>query len=199
MSQDYFSNSRSDVIDFLSKEINKDINFKHTLDIGCASGEFSKNLKQTFLINEFNWTGIEKEKNLPNSLENYRLLGNCIHDDLPGVLNKLENDYFECIFALDILEHLKDPEEVLIKLKSKIKSNGTLIVSIPNVSHYSIILSLIKQEWIYADNGILDRTHLRFFTPKSFESFANKNGWEVILKQPVNSYGGIKFYIFNII
>ena len=199
MAYEYYSHPRSDVIEFLSKKINKDVKYAYTLDIGCAAGEFSRNLKQTLLIDKFNWIGIEKETNLPNSQENYSILGNCIHDDLPDCLNKLEDNYFDCIFALDILEHLTNPDDVLIKLKSKIKSNGTLIVSIPNISHYSIIISLIKQKWIYADSGILDRTHLRFFTPQSFKSFANKNGWQIIVKQPINSYIGIKGQIFNLL
>ena len=199
MSKEYYANPRSDVIEFLSKKINIDITYKNTLDIGCGSGEFCKILKKTFLIDQFNWTGIEKEENLPNSFENYSYLGNCIHENLPNCLDKLEDNFFECIFALDILEHLTNPEEVLLKLKSKIKTDGTLIVSIPNISHYSIIFSLIQQNWDYSDYGILDRTHMRFFTPNSFELFANKNGWKVLVKHPINSYGGIKKNIFNLL
>ena len=103
------------------------INIPWILD---ASGEFGLNLKKKLVINEFNWTGIEKEKNLPNSFENYSF-GNIIHDDLPNSIDNLQDDFFECIFALDILEHLPNPEKVLLKLKSKIKLDGTLIVSIP--------------------------------------------------------------------
>ena len=91
MSQKYYANPRSDVIKFLSKKVNKDISYKYTLDIGCASGEFGKNLKKKLVIKEFNWTGIEKEKNLPNSLNNYSLLGNIIHDDLPDCIDDLKD------------------------------------------------------------------------------------------------------------
>ena len=61
------------------------------------------------------------------------------------------------------------------------------------------IFSLIKQNWNYSDYGILDRTHLRFFTPNSFEEFANQNGWKVLVIEPINSYGGIKQDIFNLL
>tara|TARA_B100000989_G_scaffold298359_1_gene287273 strand:+ start:211 stop:885 length:675 start_codon:yes stop_codon:yes gene_type:complete len=199
MNNSYYGNPRIDVLEFLSKKINDDINYKNILDIGCASGEFCLNLKETYKIKNLNWTGIEKVKDLPNSKYNYANLGRCIHDDLPDCLDQLENNYFDCIFALDVLEHLIKPENVLEKLKSKIKENGYLIISIPNISHFSIILSLIKQNWIYKESGILDKTHLRFFTPSSFKSFSNKQGWDVLHTYPINSYLGKKKFIFNFI
>jgi len=195
----YFENPRNDVIDFLSLISNKDIKYNKVLDLGCASGVFGINLKNKFSLKDFDWIGIEQRRDLPNAKKNYSSLGICIHEELPNCLYDLKNNYFDCIFALDVLEHLENPGKVITILRDKIKFNGKLIISIPNISHYSIIFSLIKQKWNYQEHGILDKTHLRFYTPSSFEAFLNKNGWIIEKIEPINSYDGFKGYIFEII
>ena len=199
MSIGYFENPRNDVIDFLSKVENKDINYNKVLDLGCGSAFFGINLKKKLNLKDFEWIGIEQKTDLPNAQLNYSLLGECIHQDLSDCLYDLKDDYFDCIFALDVLEHLVDPGEVLDILRDKIKLNGTLIISIPNVSHYSIIFSLFKQKWNYMDYGILDKTHLRFYTPSSFSIFLKNYGWKLEKIEPLNSYDGIKGKFFIII
>ena len=83
---------------------------------------------------------------------------------------------FDLILILDTLEHLLTPWNFLKKIKSKLSDNGSIVISIPNIRHYSIIINLfIKGEWEYEESGILDNTHLRFFTKKSlFKIFEKK-------------------------
>lgn len=83
-------------------------------------------------------------------------------EDLP-----YEKNSFDCIILADVLEHFHNPWDTLKKLSSYLKRDGALLISIPNMKHYSIMLRLlVHDEWTYTDAGILDRTHLRFFTLK---------------------------------
>jgi SAM-dependent methyltransferase len=81
---------------------------------------------------------------------------------------ELPSDKFDLILALDVLEHLVDPWLVVRRLHSFMKPGGVLIASIPNVGHYSASVRLfLLGKWNYAGEGLLDRTHLRFFTRQS--------------------------------
>jgi 2-polyprenyl-3-methyl-5-hydroxy-6-metoxy-1,4-benzoquinol methylase len=84
--------------------------------------------------------------------------------DLPGGTEK-----FDLVLCLDVLEHMVDPWAVVDRLaKQYLETGGTLIISLPNVRHYSVVLPLLfGGRWDYEDAGLLDRTHLRFFTKTS--------------------------------
>lgn len=69
----------------------------------------------------------------------------------------------DLVLALDVLEHLPDPWETVRRLGRLLAPGGALVASIPNVAHFSVSLGLLRGRWDYADWGILDRTHLRFF------------------------------------
>jgi 2-polyprenyl-3-methyl-5-hydroxy-6-metoxy-1,4-benzoquinol methylase len=70
---------------------------------------------------------------------------------------------FDCIVCADILEHLREPGDVLKKLKRWLTPDGTLVISIPNVRHHSVITSLLAGNWTYESAGLLDNDHVRFF------------------------------------
>lgn len=84
---------------------------------------------------------------------------------------------FDAILACDVLEHLRDPEAVLRSLRLAVGSNGRLIVSVPNIAYAGVLSALRGGNFNYADKGQLDRTHIRFFTRKSFESLLLQTGW----------------------
>ena len=75
---------------------------------------------------------------------------------------------FDLALALDVLEHSADPEGLLADLASRLRPGGTALVSVPNVAHWSMRASLLAGRFDYAERGILDRTHLRFFTRATF-------------------------------
>ena len=87
--------------------------------------------------------------------------------DLDEAAPRLEG-LFDAIVYGDVLEHLSDPLPVLVALNRSLAAGGRVIVSVPNVAHLWVRLSLLLGRWDYADRGILDRTHLRFFTRRSF-------------------------------
>ncbi len=86
----------------------------------------------------------------------------------------------------DVLEHLRDPLTVLRRLVKRLAPDGTVIACIPNVGHWSVISSLMAGEWTYTDSGLLDRTHLRFFTLDSARAMLAEAGLTVRKLMPRN-------------
>jgi len=90
------------------------------------------------------------------------------------------DDYFDCIIFGDVLEHLRDPWGLLQRIKKHLSPDGVVLASLPNIMHYSILHNLINGKWDYTDAGILDRTHLRFFTLDSIISMFHNAGYEFL-------------------
>lgn len=88
-------------------------------------------------------------------------------------------DFFDVIVAADVLEHLRDPARVLRMLRGYIRSGGFAVISVPNVAHVSVRKSLLIGRFRYRERGILDRTHLHFYTFSTFRSLVESNGFEV--------------------
>lgn len=87
---------------------------------------------------------------------------------------------FDLVLALDVLEHLRNPEKIVEQLATMMDEGATFIVSVPNVSHFSVTLPLMFQRrFDYADAGILDRTHYRLFVESSAVGLMNGGGFEV--------------------
>ena len=100
-----------------------------------------------------------------------------------GDLNKIETLYldidYDIIVAADILEHLIDPEYVLSKLKTHLKKGGLLVVSLPNVANAYVRFSLLFGSFNYHSKGLLDKTHLHFYTIKTAAEMLTKTGWKI--------------------
>ncbi len=94
-----------------------------------------------------------------------------------GWLGELKDTQFDAILACDVLEHLRDPVALLHLLPPLLRENGTLIVTIPNVSHLGIVACLLNDAFDYQDKGLLDATHLRFFTKSSLTRILEASGW----------------------
>ncbi len=93
-------------------------------------------------------------------------------------VEQLDGPYDLILFG-DTLEHLADPGAVLRSLRNALKPEGRLIVSMPNIANWSIRLSLLAGRFEYSDRGILDRTHLRFFTPNTVSDLMTSSGFAV--------------------
>ena len=149
------------------------------LDIGCASGYLGE-----FLIREKQCEvcGVEPEINGYKAAldKGYKLIINqSIESSLRDQLLSFEK--FDYILLADVLEHLVSPEEIIGQLKKFLNENGKILISLPNVAHYSIRFSLLRGNWNMSDWGILDRTHLHFYTLKTGKDFIEK-GWYVVEK-----------------
>jgi 2-polyprenyl-3-methyl-5-hydroxy-6-metoxy-1,4-benzoquinol methylase len=88
--------------------------------------------------------------------------------------------HFDAILFGDVLEHTRHPERILIEAKRLLKTGGNVIVSVPNIAHWRVRLGLFFGRFEYADHGILDRTHLRFFTRRTAHSLLVDSGYEVL-------------------
>lgn len=87
---------------------------------------------------------------------------------------------FDTLVVADVLEHLRDPWAALFRLRDCLKDGGIVVASIPNIAHYKIIKKLLWSDWRYEPGGILDHTHLRFFTRGSIEDLMGFAGFEIL-------------------
>ncbi|MCA1595979.1 MAG: glycosyltransferase, partial [Chloroflexi bacterium] len=92
---------------------------------------------------------------------------------------------FDCIIMADSLEHLRDPETAMRGLREWLTPDGCLVLSVPNVRHREVIQSLARGRWTYVDAGLLDRTHLRFFTRRDLEQALFRSGFQVSAISPI--------------
>jgi len=145
---------------------------RRILDVGSAQGV----LAHRFTERGFEVTCIEGSPELAALGK-----GKCqemIVADLDQPLPRL-NGQFDVIVYADILEHLRNPLNVFTGFNRYLRPDGLVIVSVPNFAHLWVRLNLLFGRFEYADRGILDRTHLRFFTLRSFQRFL----WDAGLKE----------------
>lgn len=88
---------------------------------------------------------------------------------------------YDMIVFADVLEHMVNPEVVLAKARLHLSTDGLLLISIPNVRHLAVVWDLfVRGDWRYVDGGVLDRTHLRFYTSKSFERLMVEQRYRIV-------------------
>jgi len=149
------------------------------LDVGCAYGYIgewlNKNKKCTIY-------GIDIDSEALSYVKRAGYYSDLFNIDLDYTdkcheeflrFNALNDNLFDFIICADVLEHLKDPTHALEIISSKLKLSGQIVISIPNIAHLDIILNLLEGKFNYSDFGLLDNTHLRFFTKRSFIEWIN--------------------------
>jgi O-antigen biosynthesis protein len=146
---------------------------KRVLDVGCAAGD----LAEVLAGRGCTVTGIEIDPEAAWQAEKYceRVIVGDVEDlDLSG---NLGDEPFDVILFGDVLEHLKDPLRTLNRLKPSLRPEGYMVASIPNVAHGSVRLALMQGKFQYSPLGLLDATHLRFFTRESVEQLFEDAGF----------------------
>jgi methionine biosynthesis protein MetW len=134
---------------------------RRVLDVGCGAGAFGAALREERGIEVM---GLELSPDAAaRARERLDAVVEANLDDLEDL--PFERDSFDAIVIGDVLEHLRDPHRLLHTLRPWLTDGGALVCSIPNVAHWSVVLPLLTQDrWPYADAGLLDRTHVHFFT-----------------------------------
>ena len=150
------------------------------LDVGCGSGVHGQELKR---------------------LHGHRVVGvDLSEESIAKARTRLEEAYvadvtkpeqypffgrrsFDIIVFSDILEHLYNPAEVLERHLQLLSKSGLVVISLPNVAIWNVRLALLAGRFEYQDTGTLDRTHIRFFTRRTFERFLGETGLEVVGKR----------------
>jgi SAM-dependent methyltransferase len=134
---------------------------EHVLEVGCGQGGTLAWLKDQGLAART--TGIELDA--PSAAVARRQVDHVIEGDAGTALDNLPAASVDLVLCLDVLEHLVDPWRAMARLTRALRPGGHVIISVPNIRHYSVTLPLLwSGRWQYEDAGILDRTHLRFFT-----------------------------------
>ena len=96
------------------------------------------------------------------------------------VYDQLPDKYFDLVICNDVIEHLPDHNDFFEKVKGKMTDDSVMVGAIPNVRHIKNLFNLlIKKDWQYQENGILDYTHLRFFTQKSLLKIFDNMSYKV--------------------
>ena len=148
---------------------------KSVLELGAAAGHVTKALKS--LHNTV--TAVERDGRFRDQLAD--LADEVIITDLDwlDLRDRLTGRKFDVVLAGDVLEHCSKPELVLLQLHDLLNPDGYVVISLPNIAHADVRLALLAGEFNYRDTGLLDRTHLRFFTRSSIEIFLTQNDFEM--------------------
>ncbi len=173
---DYFRRVRTDIADLL------DASYKGVLDIGCGTGNTAGWLKET---GRCAWAGGVEPTGA--AAEAARRLDYIFAGGVEDFLNSADRPPVDLILCLDVLEHLVDPWTAVRRLAGLLPPGGTLIASLPNVRFYKVSLPLVLHgRWEYQSEGILDATHLRFFTRDTALGLLTSAGL-VVDRQAANS------------
>jgi 2-polyprenyl-3-methyl-5-hydroxy-6-metoxy-1,4-benzoquinol methylase len=169
----YFSYCRTDLLKFVPR--NKK---NRMLEIGAGSGETLLKAKEMGLAEKI--VGIELQP-IENSNQSHPKMDRFIIGDIESMELDLGENYFDVILCGDVLEHLVDPWNTVRKLSKYLKDQGIFIASIPNVREISNLMRIIiRGDFQYADTGVMDKTHLRFFCKKNIIGLFEKNSLEVV-------------------
>lgn len=166
--KDYFAGARRDYIAELPKNPNACI-----LEIGCGNGNtgaiaISEGKCARYCAVEIHAPAVEIAKTkITEAVE-----GDVETVDLPWT-----SQSFDALILSEVLEHLVDPWAVLRKLHSLMKPAALVFASTPNISHYKVVLMLLRGQFRLTDKGVMDRTHLRWFTPQTFREMFESCGY----------------------
>lgn len=170
--QDYYSMRRREIAKLIVGTPSK------ILEIGCASGCFKANVSWPV-----EYHGVEPDEKAALAAGNSGLVVHC--GTYEAVKDELQNGYFDLIVCNDVIEHMVDPWSFLRSVALKLKPGGMIIGSIPNVRFIGVLIDmLIRRDWKYRERGVLDSTHLRFFTMRSVKRMLNECGYKVTYIKP---------------
>ena len=185
----YYTQTRPEMTNFVPKNASK------ILEVGCGEGLFGGQLKQK--LHAEVW-GVELDNNAAALAQ--KKLDKVLVGDISQLISRLPEAYFDCVVFNDVLEHLVDPFSVLLQIKPKLNADGVVVCSVPNVRYISVLKQLlVKKQWKYEGEGVLDKTHLRFFTQKSLIDTFNSLGYEILKIEGINAMPFWKFKLLNIL
>ncbi len=184
----YYDNVRHEMLKYLPQ------NAKKIIDIGCGNGAFAAIVKDRNQAEVWGIELMEDEAKIAKTVLDKVFIGPC-----EQFIADLPEGFFDVIYFNDVLEHLSDPYTVLDILKAKLANDGVIISSIPNVRFFRTFSKVVfGKDWKYDESGIMDKTHLRFFTGKSIRRMYEYLGYKIITHEPINITRSIKPILYNI-
>ena len=174
--QTYFANRREEMLAFVPAAA------RTVLEVGCGNAEFAELLKSRRAVHV---TGIEAFAGAADvARQRVDRLLNC---SIEAALPLLGSARFDCIVLNDVLEHLVDPWAVLGQLREWLAPGGVVVASIPNMRYLPVFKDFVLRGlWRYQQEGVMDRTHLRFFTRRSMLELFEAAGYVVQRMQGIN-------------
>lgn len=149
---------------------------RHVLELGCAAGAMTAVLAHHYRCKV---TGVELDAEAARAAAPHAEAIHVASLEDPAWVAPLAGRQFDTILAADVLEHLHNPAACLQQLRPLLNSDGRLIVSVPNVAHGGVIAGLFCGEFEYREVGLMDRTHVHFFTPAALRRMLEANGFNV--------------------
>lgn len=164
----YYANARADVLRQVP------LGARNVLDVGCGAGALGASIKRR---QPARVVGIEYVRE--QAAQAATLLDAVHGGDVAALELPDPPGSFDCLIYADVLEHLVDPWAVLARHRELIAPGGTLLVSLPNVQFVGVLVDLLRGRWEYRARGVMDRTHLRFWTRRSALALLAGAGYEV--------------------
>jgi 2-polyprenyl-3-methyl-5-hydroxy-6-metoxy-1,4-benzoquinol methylase len=161
------------------------------LDVGCATGYLAAELTRRGCTVD----GVEFD---PAAAEQARRPGRCREVVAGDVESPLTREAVEAmagrgdrgpdyVLCADVLEHLRDPWSALAWMRTLLAPGGRAVISVPNIAHWTARRALLRGRFDYAEFGLFDRTHLRFFTRASATELAHRAGFAVLAERPAGA------------
>ncbi len=198
---EYYGYVRTDVTDYMSSYfLANTISKKNSnaLEVGCGAGGTGKLIKEKFGIAKY--VGVElvpeiavkAEKNLDTAIcgDFEKMIAN-------NALSGVDENKYGLVLFLDTLEHMYDPWMVLKKVRNWMAEDGYLVISIPNAGHISVVKKLLTDKFQYEKSGLLDLTHIRFFTFFTIKKMLEDSGYEIAGYTTLNDLAIFKIKLFN--
>lgn len=182
----YENTVRQEMYEFIPKAARK------ILDVGCGVGNFGEYIKSQ---RDAEVWGVEAD-NSAAEIASQKL--DKVYSGNFGTNLGLPERGFDCVVFNDVLEHMIDPYAALVLARHLLLPGGKVVASIPNVRYFGNMWLLVAHKsWRYEDAGILDRTHLRFFTEKSIKEMFEDQGYNIELMRGINPLEQFDSYFMN--
>ncbi|MCC7424298.1 MAG: glycosyltransferase [Planctomycetaceae bacterium] len=170
----YFEFARPEVLALIPESA------RNVLEIGCGAGRLGSSLKAR---QPARVTGIELDPRAAAVAKDRLDDVLCRNAEDPDL--EFPDGTFDCVVCADFLEHLREPGQLLARIRRWLTPDGMLVASLPNVQHHSVVTSLLAGNFTYETAGLLDATHLRFFTRREIEKLLYRAGFESTLLQSI--------------
>lgn len=176
----YFGRPRPDVLALVPPAA------RDVLECGCAAGELAAQLT----ARGHQVVGIEPHG--PSAAVARGRMTRVFESTVEDALPQIPAATFDCVICADVIEHLADPWATTAALVTRLRPGGVFVCSVPNIRHVGVLVDLaLRGRWTYRDAGVLDRTHLRFFTRASLVDLLQGAGLEVeLVAQNREAYTG---------
>lgn len=172
----YFANARHDIVRLLETDRHSAV-----LELGCGAGGTGAAVLAAGKAGRY--TGVELNPRAAAAAR--ERITEVIEGDVESFDLSPWHHRFDALVISEVLEHLADPWRTLARLARCVRPGGQVFASSPNISHFRVVRSLVLGRFDYDETGVMDRTHLRWFTPASYRSLFEEAGFVVLSVEPL--------------